>query len=168
MLARFLVPLLFFHDWPQLLGPNRNGVYTDSDVAWPSQLAWETEVGSGFALPVIAAGKVIVFHRKANQEIVEAFDAITGKSLWTFTYDTNYRDDFGFDNGPRSAPAVADGRVFTFGAEGVLHALNLYTGAKLWRVDVHKQFNVAKGWFGAGCSVTSKSIMERSAFNTVL
>ena len=152
MLASLLLPLLFFHDWPQLLGPNRNGVYTDSDVAWPSKIAWEKQVGAGFAPPVIAAGKVILFHRKANKEIVEAFEAATGKTVWTFEYDTHYRDDFGFDDGPRSAPAVAEGRVFTFGAEGVLHALDLKTGSMLWRVDVHKQYSVEKGWFGAGCS----------------
>lgn len=143
---------LFFHDWPQLLGPERNGIYRDTDVAWPSRLAWQTEVGAGFAAPVIADGKVILFHRKGKREIVEAFAAATGKTVWTFDYATNYRDDFGFDNGPRSAPTVAGGRVFTFGAEGVLHALDLATGALRWRVDVHKDFDSPKGWFGAGCA----------------
>jgi outer membrane protein assembly factor BamB len=42
--------------------------------------------------------------------------------------------------------------VFTFGAEGVLHALDLETGAMLWRLDVNRKFDVPKGWFGAGCS----------------
>lgn len=152
MLIRLLLPFFFFHDWPQLLGPNRNGVYSDSDVAWPSRMAWEREVGAGFAPPVMASGKVILFHRKANKEIVEAFEAASGKTVWTFAYPTGYRDDFGFDNGPRSAPTVADGRVFTFGAEGVLHGLDLNTGAKIWRVDVNQQYKVPKGWFGAGCS----------------
>ncbi len=152
MFALLIFPILFFHDWPQLLGPNRNGIYTDSDVAWPSSVAWEKEVGAGFAAPVIANGKVILFHRKGKKEIVDAWEAATGKTLWTFEYPTNYKDDFGFDDGPRSAPTVADGKVFTFGAEGVLHAIDLNTGIKLWRVDVHKQFNVEKGYFGAGCS----------------
>ncbi len=152
MFALLIFPILFFHDWPQLLGPNRNGIYTDSDVAWPSSVAWEKEVGAGFAAPVIVNGKVILFHRKGKKEIVEAWEAATGKTLWTFDYPTNYKDDFGFDDGPRSAPTVADGKVFTFGAEGVLHAIDLNTGIKLWRVDVHKQYNVEKGYFGAGCS----------------
>ena len=147
-----LLPFLFFHDWPQMLGPNRNGVYTDSDVAWPSQFAWERPAGSGFAGPVIAGNKVILFHRKAKMEIVEAFESASGKTIWTFEYPTNYKDDFGFEDGPRSAPTVADGKIFAFGAEGVLHALDLNTGEKLWRVDVHKQYGSPKGWFGAGCS----------------
>ena len=153
MLVRFALPFLFFfHDWPQLLGPGRNGIYSDSDVAWPTQFAWQTEVGSGFAAPVIAAGKVILFHRKGKREIIEAFEASTGKTVWAFDYATNYRDDFGFDDGPRSPPTVADGKVFAFGAEGVLHALDLATGAMLWRVDVHKRYESPKGWFGAGCA----------------
>jgi len=139
-------------EWPQLLGPHRNGVYTGETVGWPSQFAWQKEVGSGFASPVIVGGKVILFHRKGDRETVEAFEAATGKTVWTFDSPTHYRDDFGFDNGPRATPTVAGGRVFTFGAEGVLHALDLETGAMLWRLDVNQKFDVPKGWFGAGCS----------------
>ena len=131
-----LIFAFFLHDWPQMLGPSRNGVYTDSDVTWPSKIAWKKQVGAGLAAPVIVNGKVILFHRRGMEEIVEAFDDKTGKSLWTFSYPTNYRDDFGWDEGPRSAPTVADGKVFTFGAEGVLHAIELAKGKKLWRVDV--------------------------------
>lgn len=148
----FFLTAFFFGDWPQLLGPTRNGVYTGSDVAWPTKIAWKKQVGAGFAGPIIADGKVILFHRRGSEEIVEAFDAQSGKSLWTFSYPTAYRDDFGFDEGPRSVPTSADGKIFTYGAEGVMHAIDLAKGKKLWRVDVHKTFNVAKGFFGAACS----------------
>jgi len=67
-------------------------------------------------------------------------------------YATSYRDDFGFDEGPRGTPAIADGRVYTFGAEGVLHAIDLAKGAKVWRVDTHAKFGVRKGFFGAAAS----------------
>ena len=118
----------FFGDWPQLLGPTRNGAYNDTDVAWPSKIVWKKQVGAGFAGPIIADGKVILFHRRGAEEIVEAFDGQSGKSLWTFAYPTTYRDDFGFDEGPRSAPTVADGKIFTCGAEGVMHAIDLVKG----------------------------------------
>ncbi|HYO80171.1 MAG TPA: hypothetical protein VES20_02115, partial [Bryobacteraceae bacterium] len=49
-------------------------------------------------------------------------------------------------------PAIAEGRVYTFGAEGVLHALDVNTGKKLWRVDTHQRFNVQKQFFGAAAS----------------
>lgn len=103
--------LLAFLDWPQFLGPTRNGIYPGADVKWPTQIAWTREVGHGFAGPVIAGGKVILFHRKGLREIVEAFDAQTGKPIWDFQYPTTYEDEFGFDDGPRSAPTVVDGVV---------------------------------------------------------
>ena len=152
MLSLSVLALFFFHDWPQHLGPGRNGIYTGTDVKWPAALAWQRGVGEGFAGPIIADGKVILFHRRGKREIVEAFEATTGAEVWTFQYETGYKDDFGFDEGPRSVPTVADGRVYTFGAEGVLHAIDLTTGKKIWRVDVHEMFKVKKGFFGAACS----------------
>ncbi len=142
----------FAHDWPQFLGPNRDGVYRDADVKWPTALAWSRDVGAGFAGPVIAAGKVILFHRRGASEIVEAFEAATGKTLWTFAYPTTYRDDFGFDEGPRSAPTVSGGVVYTYGAQGMLHAVDLATGRMIWRVDAQSAYGAQKGFFGTACS----------------
>jgi outer membrane protein assembly factor BamB len=100
----------------------------------------------------VAEGKLILFHRLGEKETVECLDAATGKELWRFDYPTRYRDDFGFDEGPRSTPSIAAGRVYTFGAEGMLHCLEFLTGKKLWAVDTHQQFDVRKGFFGAACS----------------
>lgn len=141
-------------DWPQFLGPGRNGVYPGSDLAgkWPAggpAVVWKKDAGAGFAGPVVAQGRLILFHRLGNKEVVEALDAANGRAVWSFDYPTQYRDDFGFDEGPRSAPTVAGGRVFTFGADGVLTALDFATGKKLWSVDTARQFQVRKGFFGA-------------------
>jgi outer membrane protein assembly factor BamB len=96
----------------------------------------------------VADGRVILFHRIGDKEVVEALDAATGGGIWRFEYATQYRDDFGFDEGPRAAPTVAEGRVYTFGAEGMLHCLDFATGKKIWSVDTRRQFQVAKGYFG--------------------
>ena len=98
---------------------------------------------------MVAEGRLILFHRIGGKEVVEALDAATGRPIWSFDYPTQYRDDFGFDEGPRAAPTVAGGRVYTFGAEGALHCLDFATGKKIWSLDTHKQFQVAKGYFGA-------------------
>src|SRR5580704_18338431 len=91
-------------DWPQLLGPARNGVYSGPFAAtWAKSgpaVLWKLDVGQGFSAPVVARGRVILFHRRENQAIVEALDAATGKRVWLATYPTDYRDDFGFDEGP--------------------------------------------------------------------
>jgi outer membrane protein assembly factor BamB len=142
-------------DWPQFLGPHRNGTYPEpvsADALRSPRNLWKKAVGAGFSGPVAAGGKLILFHRIDNKEVVECLNAATGERVWSFDYPTTYRDDFGFDEGPRGTPAIADGRVHTFGAEGVLHALDLATGRKLWRVDTHSKFSVRKGFFGAAAS----------------
>jgi outer membrane protein assembly factor BamB len=144
----------FAQDWPQFLGPGRNGVYSGNDLAakWPAAglpVVWKRDVGAGFASPVVAEGRLILFHRVGDKEVVEALDAANGNAVWRFDYPTQYRDDFGFDEGPRATPTVAGGRVYTFGAEGMLHCLDFATGKKIWSVDTRRQFQVAKSFFGA-------------------
>jgi outer membrane protein assembly factor BamB len=95
---------------------------------------------------------VLLFHRVGNEEVLESLDAKTGAPGWRYAYPTNYRDDFGFDEGPRAVPVVADGVVYTFGAQGQLHAVDLAKGTRLWSEDTMKRFNVPKGYFGAGGS----------------
>lgn len=144
-------------DWPQFLGPTRNGVYSGPAIAdaWPAsgpRQVWKKDVGPGFSGPVVADGKVILFHRVGAQEVIEALQPATGATIWQFGYPTTYRDDFGFDEGPRAVPVVASGVVYTFGAEGQLHAVDVATGKKLWSDDTAARFGVAKNFFGAGGS----------------
>src|SRR5467141_3270246 len=114
---------VFAHDWPQFLGPQRNGVYSGPPLAssWPAggpRKVWRKPVGQGFAGPVVAGNRLILFHRVGDEEVVEALDARTGNAQWRYAYATAYRDDFGFDEGPRAVPVIDQGRVYTFGAEG--------------------------------------------------
>lgn len=110
---------------------------------------WRRDAGEGFAGPAVAAGQVLLFHRVGDEEVLESLDSATGQASWTTSYATAYRDDFGFDEGPRATPAIANGRVFTFGAQGKLQAVELATGQILWSVDTHARFDVRKGFFGA-------------------
>lgn len=142
-------------DWPQHLGPARNGFYPDADFAWNGgglQTAWTYSIGAGFAGPVAAGGKVYVFHRVGSFEVLEALDAKSGKAIWKAEYATGYRDDFGFDEGPRGTPCVADGRVFTYGAEGTLTGTDAATGKRIWQRAAMKEFSAPKGYFGAVCA----------------
>jgi outer membrane protein assembly factor BamB len=88
----------------------------------------------------VAGDRLVLFHRVNNRETVEAMDANTGKTIWTFAYATSYRDDFGFDEGPRAVPVIAGGRVFTHGADGMLHGIDFASGKMLWSVDTRKGF----------------------------
>ena len=156
--------LVFYHachlqagDWPQFLGPTRNGVYAGNDLAatWPADgppVIWQKSIGQGFSGPVVAQHKLILFHRIDDKETVECLDAKSGKQLWNYGYPTAYRDDFGFDEGPRATPSIADRRVYTFGAEGMLHCLDFATGKKIWSVNAKTEFRAPKGFFGIACS----------------
>ena len=148
---------LLADDWPQLLGPERNGVYRGVALAdtWGSQgprVVWRKQVGAGFAGPAVVQGHVIVFHRVGNEEVVESLDAQTGTTQWRYAYPTAYRDDFGFDEGPRAVPVVSGGVVYTYGAEGQLHAIDLAKGTRIWSEDAMRRFKVPKGFFGAAGS----------------
>ncbi|MCI0747058.1 MAG: PQQ-like beta-propeller repeat protein [Verrucomicrobia subdivision 3 bacterium] len=144
-------------DWPQFLGPARDGTYSGTNLAatWPKEgppVLWRKNIGAGFSAPVAASGKVILFHRIDDKETVECFESKSGDRLWRYDYPTKYRDDFGFDEGPRGTPAIAGGRVYTCGAEGMLHCLEFASGKKLWDVDARKEFGARKGFFGIACS----------------
>ena len=46
-------------DWPQFLGPTRNGVYAGTDLAktWPTEgppVVWQKKVGAGFSGPAVS------------------------------------------------------------------------------------------------------------------
>ena len=145
------------NDWPQYLGPSRNGIYAGPALAdtWGAngpKVVWRKQVGQGFAGPAVVGNRVILFHRVGNEEVLESLDAATGNSMWRYAYPTRYRDDFGFDEGPRAVPVVADGVIYTFGAEGQLHAVDLAKGTRLWSEDTMKRFGVPKGFFGAAGS----------------
>ncbi len=156
-LVLFTASSLMAQDWPQFLGPNRDGQYQGVSLVqgWgregPSEL-WRRPVGSGFAGPVVADGRLILFHRLNDHEVVEAWNAVSGEPIWSYDYVTTYRDDFGFDEGPRAVPVVVDGKVFTFGAQGHMHAFDLETGDLVWGVDTRVEFGVRKGFFGSAGS----------------
>lgn len=144
-------------DWPQLLGPHRDGRSAEKGLArtWPRggpKLVWQHDVGEGFSGPVIAGDKLILFHRVGDEEVVECLAAATGKSLWKHAYTTQYVDALNKGNGPRATPTIAEGKVVTLGAEGVLTCLDLDTGKKRWSRALLKDYRVPPSYFGVGTS----------------
>jgi len=144
-------------DWPQFHGPGRDNHSPETGLAkpWPAAgppVVWTKDVGQGWAGPVVAGGKLVLFHRVGDEEKVEALDPATGKGLWAFAYRAKYRDDFGFDAGPRATPAVAGDAVFTLGANGDLHAVELATGKARWHRPLLADYGADKGFFGVAGS----------------
>ena len=81
-------------DWPEFRGPARDGKSTEKIVAaFPSEgpaIVWKQSVGSGFAGPAVAKGRLILFHREGGQAIIEAFGAADGRKLWRQATATDY------------------------------------------------------------------------------
>lgn len=149
----------FAADWPQFLGPTRSNVAAADERSLPDsfpstgpEVLWEKPLGDGYAGPSVSQGKVVVFHREGSKVKVEALDTLTGAVLWSSEQATDYRDSFGMDEGPRATPTVSDGKVFAHGADGVLYALDLKSGKKLWQVDTAKEFGSEQGFFGRACA----------------
>lgn len=144
-------------DWACLLGPTHNEVCTETHLlhAFPPggpKLVWEAEKGEGYASPAVAGDRLILFYRVGDRERIDCLDALTGKSNWSFDYPTQYTDDWGYTNGPRSSPAIAGDAVFAIGAEGKLHCLDVATGKLRWQHDLTAEYKLKKGFFGVGAS----------------
>jgi outer membrane protein assembly factor BamB len=145
-------------DWPQILGPDRNGIAANDEVLadeWPADgpyTLWLREVGSGYAGVAVADKRTVLFHRVDDKEVTEALDAATGKTLWTDEHDTKFKPDVGGGDGPLCVPVIHGGRVITFGATGILTCLDAATGKRLWQRNTHADFGAQAGYFGAGSS----------------
>lgn len=141
-------------DWPQILGPNRNGEASGEQLAaWSGpELApqWAVRVGSGYAGVAVAQGKVVVFHREGDQELIDALAAESGKRIWRVGFSATYRGGIDPDIGPRCVPLIDGDRVIAFGAGGDLHCVELATGKNLWSQPLYAQFGAEEGYFGAG------------------
>ncbi|MGL4421116.1 MAG: PQQ-binding-like beta-propeller repeat protein [Gemmataceae bacterium] len=146
---------LFGADWPQHLGPTRDGQSTEKLGTWPAEgpkRLWKTTVGAGFAGAIATESQLFLFHRIENDEVLEAFDLARGTSLWQAKHRTKYVDEFGFDAGPRAIPILDDQRIFAYGPNGDLHAVDRATGNALWHKNLLSTYGSSKGYFGAAGS----------------
>jgi outer membrane protein assembly factor BamB len=142
-------------EWPQILGPHRNGIADDEHLADSLPAAgppvrWQRAVGSGFAGPAVSRGRLVLFHREADEARAVALDAATGKELWRVGFPTNYAKGFVSDDGPRCVPLIHKDRVYLFGADGDLHCVAFDTGQVRWSRQLYREYGAPEGYFGAG------------------
>ncbi len=144
-------------DWPEFLGPARDNTSPETDLFSSLEEAglpvvWQMPVGTGYSAPSILGNTLVLHHRRADQELVEAYDASTGERHWSFGTESDFVDPFGYNNGPRCQPLLLDGRCYTLGAQGVLLCRELENGKLLWRRDTGREFKVPEAFFGVGSS----------------
>jgi outer membrane protein assembly factor BamB len=145
-------------DWPQYLGPGRDGVYPGEALtrAWPSdgpKVLWRKKnIGAGMSGAVVAKGRAILFHEVNRYDTIECLDAKTGKTLWENNYASSFVAGYGSAAGPRATPSIVGDRVYTMGGQGVVVCTDFATGKTVWKVDTQKSYRASDGFFGMGCS----------------
>jgi outer membrane protein assembly factor BamB len=128
----------FSQDWPQWRGTGRDSKVTGfkAPTSWPAQLKqeWKVTVGFGDATPALTSNKIYLNTRQGADEVVLCLDALTGKELWKNQYPSSaVTGPAGSHPGPRSTPAVANGKIVTFGASAILSCLDANTGKVIWK-----------------------------------
>ena len=127
-------------DWPQWRGPNRDGHGAGfvPPKVWPDRLTqrWKVDVGNGYATPLLVGNRIYMFSRQAEDEVMAALDAASGKVLWRTSYPAPFTMDKAaapHGAGPKSTPAYADGKLFSIGMSGIVTAFDAATGKQLWQ-----------------------------------
>lgn len=148
-------------DWPQWLGPQRDGVWREKGILdkFPPggpTVRWRTPIGAGYAGPAVAGGRVYVMDRiagaakmkkgGAGQERVLCLDEATGKILWKHEYDCTYQ--VGYPAGPRVTPVVRDGKIYTLGTMGDLRCLDAAKGNLLWSKNFRDEYKAPTQQWG--------------------
>jgi outer membrane protein assembly factor BamB len=156
-------------DWPQWLGPKRDGVWRETGIMEKlppggPKVRWRYPIGQGYSGPAVAHGKVIVTDRilaKGAANPDDAFDTKTkvesterilcldegkGTLIWKYEYDCPYR--ISYPAGPRTTPVVTKDKVYALGAMGDLVCLDIKTGAKIWHKQLAQEYEMAVPMWG--------------------
>ncbi|MBY0231826.1 MAG: PQQ-like beta-propeller repeat protein, partial [Gemmataceae bacterium] len=183
-MASLVLLLALAADWPQWLGPDRDGVWREDGIldTLPKEpkILWRTPVGGGYAGPAVAGGKVYVNDRQLasgekeddnpfarsrskGTERLLCLDAKTGKELWKHEYECRYA--MSYPSGPRTTPVVAHGKVWSLGAMGDLACLDAAKGTVVWAKNLMKEYKapVPVWGFSAHLLLDGKNLITLAA-----
>ena len=138
------------YDWPQWLGPQRNGMTEETGLmkSWPDEgpkKVWMSDkCGLGYSGPAIVDGKLYIMGARDNTEYLLAFDANTGKELWAAELGEQYENGWG--DGPRGTPTVDGDRVYALGAQGALVCVDANSGDEVWRTTMQELVGEIPNW----------------------
>lgn len=141
--------------WPNLFGPSRDCTSPETDIvmSWgeegPPEL-WRLDIGIGYASPVAADGRVLLYHRVEEEEVLACLNAESGEPVWEHRYPCTYHCRFEHSSGPYSTPIIHDGSVFIQGAEGIVKRLSFETGEVIWERNLSADYAVPENIYAVG------------------
>ncbi|MEZ6072906.1 MAG: PQQ-binding-like beta-propeller repeat protein [Pirellulales bacterium] len=109
----------------------------------PFAVLWTQPLGTGWSSPVVANGVAVVTDRQQGAERVLAFSLADGHPLWQQTRAVDFDPHpvgRRHGNGPKSTPAIDEGRVYSLGISGWLSCHELATGTPVWQIDLPSQY----------------------------
>jgi outer membrane protein assembly factor BamB len=142
-------------DWPQFLGPDRNGISRETGLlaAWPKDgppEMWRVPGGVGMSGLAIGGGRLTTMVQKEGRQCVVCLNPKSGDALWETDVAPAYKNAMG--DGPRATPAMEGESLFVFTGEGILAALKTDDGRLLWKKDVVAEFGGKPTDYGMACS----------------
>jgi outer membrane protein assembly factor BamB len=142
--------------FPQFLGPSRDATLGGPRLArdWsrqPPKPLWRQALGAGWSGFATSGGIAVTQEQRGGEERVVAYELRSGKPLWSHADTARYETVIA-GIGPRATPTIAGARVYAMGATGLLNALDLASGRKLWSRDVPKETRASLPDWGRSCS----------------
>ncbi|MFO0808908.1 MAG: PQQ-binding-like beta-propeller repeat protein [Gemmataceae bacterium] len=127
-------------DWPQFLGPSRDGVSIEVGLnldwqAHPPKVLWKVPLGRGFSSVAAVGGRLYTMAERDTRSVAVAFDAATGRELWVRDLAAGYVDLEVNAVGPRATPTVVDGHLYCLLPRGELFNLRADDGTVVWQVN---------------------------------
>ena len=143
-------------DWPQFLGPNRNATLAGRTLrhdwqADPPREVWRIEVGAGWSSFAVVGDRVFTQEQRDQLEMVTCYALDNGQQVWAHGDEVRF-SEFVAGDGPRATPTVHEGRVYAYGATGILNCLDATSGELIWTHDVVAEYAGKIPTWGKSCS----------------